>query len=36
VGFDGYDLIVYGTVIAVLIIFLLSRSPAYVKKAEWM
>ena len=41
VGFDGYDLIVYGTVaiagvIAALIIFLLPRSPIYAERAEWM
>lgn len=45
VGFDGYDLIVYGTVaiavaiagvIAALIIFLLPRSPISAERAEWM
>lgn len=41
VGFDGYDLIVYGTVaiagvIAALIIFLLPRSPISAERAEWI
>jgi hypothetical protein len=41
VGFDGYDLIVYGTVaiagvIAALIIFLLPRSPISAEGAEWI
>ena len=41
VGFDGYDLIVYGTVasagvIAALIIFLLPRSPISAEGAEGM